>query len=320
MPEFTREIHSFVEIARERSIRRAAEKLNIASSALSRQMRLLEEDFGTRLIERRVTGVQLTEAGRLLLSQAERWLDESNRLRAELRQSGAAEALRLGAMECFAGTLMPDLFLHARRSGAAGRIDVRYGGTDTLLQALQEGNLDLVVAFNVQNSQSVRVVSELPTRLGMVCSPTLCDPPDPEIDLARALEWPVCLPDQSLSSHTRLYAEILKQHRNPRISGLSNSIEFIRELVIRGDCVSFLSWFDVREQVLDGRLRFIPLAERRLSERICVCVSGARPFTAALAQLARETFRRLEALAAVDRPAVQAHPADDGPDSPGRNA
>jgi len=72
VPEFSREIYSFIEIARERSIRCAADKLNISSPALSRQMRLLETDFGTRLIERSVTGTHLTDAGRVLLRQAER--------------------------------------------------------------------------------------------------------------------------------------------------------------------------------------------------------------------------------------------------------
>jgi len=61
--------------------------------------------------------------------------------------------------------------------------------------------------------------------------------------------------------------------------------------------VSFLGWFDVRDYVLSGRLRYVALAERRLSERVCVCVSGARPFTAKLSVLAKETARMIEALA-----------------------
>lgn len=302
MAEFSREIYSFVEIAQERSIRRAAEKLNISSSALSRQMRLLEADFGTQLIERRVTGVQLTEAGRVLLRQAERWMDESNRLRAALGQSGQSDArvMRLGAMECFASNLMPDLFQHVRQTGAADRVQVRYGGTEALLQSLRDGQLDLVIAFNVQNSQTIRVVSETSCRIGMAYSPRLCDLSGSEIALSHSLDWPICLPDESLSSHTRLYSEILKQRKTPDIRATSNSIEFIRDLVMRGECVSFLSWFDVREQVLSGQLRFVLLAERRLNERVCICVSGARQFTAELSGLAKETSRKIEALAKVD--------------------
>lgn len=306
MPEFSREIHSFVEIARERSIRRAADKLNISSSALSRQMRLLEADFGAQLLERRVTGVRLTEAGRVLLRQAERWLEESNRLRAELGRPGQGEArvLRVGAMECFAGNLMPDMFGFARRTGAADRVDAAFGGTEALVRSLEDGQLDLVVAFNVQNSQTIRVVAETSCRLGMVFSPRLCEVQGPEIALSRALAWPVCLPDESLSSHTRLFAEILKQRVTPDIRATSNAIGFLRDLVIRGECASFLSWFDVRDHVLDGRLRFVPLAERRLGERVCICVSGARPFAAGLSALAREAARGIAALAAVGAPAA----------------
>ena len=217
MPEFSREIYSFIEIARERSIRRAADKLNISSSALSRQMRLLETDFGTRLIERSVTGTHLTDAGQVLLRQAERCLAESNRLRAELGKSEPADVkvIRLGAMECFADNLMPEVYRHVQRTGTADRVHFQYGGTAMLLQSLQDGHLDLVIAFNVQNSQTIRVVSEFSCRIGVAYSPNPCDLSGVEVALSRSPEWPIRLPDESLSSHTRLYAEILKQRRSP---------------------------------------------------------------------------------------------------------
>ena len=102
MSAFSREFFSFVEVARERSIRRAAEKLNVSASALSRQMQLLEQDFGARLFARIPQGVQLTEQGRTLLRQAEKWLDDESGLRAAMRAAPAdmVAPLRLGVMEC----------------------------------------------------------------------------------------------------------------------------------------------------------------------------------------------------------------------------
>ena len=102
MSAFSREFFTFVEVARERSIRRAAEKLNLSASALSRQMQILEQTFGARLFVRMPQGVQLTEQGQVLLAQAERWLDDESALRAALQQAGGGGAgtLRLGVMEC----------------------------------------------------------------------------------------------------------------------------------------------------------------------------------------------------------------------------
>lgn len=299
MAEFSREIYSFIEIAREKSIRKAAEKLNISSSALSRQMQILETDLGVSLLVRSVTGVELTEQGRTLLRQVEKWLDDGNRLRAELSrtQRKVEKVLRIGAMECFADTLMPDLFRHVHSNAIADRIEVTFGGTDALVRDLHDDRLDMIVAFNVQQSQTVRVVAEHPCRIGMIYSPSLTEIPEPEIPISFSLQWPICLPDQNLSLHTRLYAEILKQRRRVDIVAVSNSLEFIRELVSRGNCVSFLTWFDVRNRVDHGQIAFVPLTQKRLVERLCLCVSGSRRYTRELAGLAEETMSIIAALA-----------------------
>jgi len=299
LAEFSREIYSFIEIARERSIRQAAEKLNISSSALSRQMRLLEQDLGVRLLIRRVTGVELTEAGRLLLQQTERWLDDQNRLRAELSGAGrnAGRVFRIGAMECFADNLVPELFAYLRRNDRIDRVEARFAGTENLLQDLQDGMLDLVIAFNVHHSQNVRVVSEKACRIGLICSPGIYAPDEPEVAISTCLDWPICLPGRQLSLHTRLYAEILKQRKRPDIRAESNSVQFIRNLAIRGECVSFLTWFDVRNEVLAGTIRFLPLTDKRLTERVCLSVSGTRPFGKEAADIAWQAMRILERFA-----------------------
>lgn len=298
MPEFSREVYSFVEIARQRSIRKAADKLNISSSALSRQMRLLESDLGVQLLVRHVNGVQLTDHGRIVLRQAERWLDEGNQLRAELAQLGRTEerVLRIGAMECFSGNLMPRLFSHVLSEGISDRIEVKFGGTDALIGDLEADRLDLVVAFNVHHSHVARVMFERQCRVGMIFNPALIEITTPEISIARRLALPICLPDEGLSLHTRLYSELLQHRRRTEIRAVSNSIEFIRNLAIRGECISFLTWFDVRDDVLAGRLRFVPLSERRLTETICVCLSGKRPLGIVLGGLAKEVMGILDTL------------------------
>lgn len=302
MPEFSRELYSFVEIARERSIRKAADKLNIASSALSRQMQLLESDLGVRLFSRRTKGVELTDKGRIFLKQAEAWLEQGNRLRADLSRNASEgeKIFRVGAMECFAGALVPELAQRAREECRYDRTEAKIGGTSALTDALREGGLDLIVAFNVLHSQEVRVVSETPCRVGMVYSPALCEIREPEVRVSDCLDWPICLFDESFSLHTRLQAEILKQRKSAQILASSNSVGVIREMVARGDCVSFLSWFDVRDDVLAGRVRFVPLLDKRLVERICICVSGTRPFDRDLAFAARQARQIVDELAVME--------------------
>lgn len=291
MSEFSRELLSFVEISRERSIRRAAERLNIAPSALSRQMRLLEGDLGVQLLVRNVKGIQLTEQGNIVLKQAEQWFEDGNQLRAKLANLEKSDEgrVRIGAMECFSRTLVPRLFEAMTEQGSFNQMDVKISDTETLVECLRQRTVDLVVAFNVQHSQSVRVMRTVPCRIGLIYSPKKHTIVEDEISIAGCLDWPIILPGNDLSLHPRLFAEILKQRKKPNIVSKSNSVEFIREVVARGNGVSFLTWFDVRDEVLAGRLGFIPLIEKRLVENLCICISGDGHLRPELSALIRTT-------------------------------
>ena len=74
----------FDHVAREGSIRRAAEALNVASSAVNRQILKLEQEIGTPLFERLRSGVRLTAAGEVLLQHARGTLSDYQRTRLEI--------------------------------------------------------------------------------------------------------------------------------------------------------------------------------------------------------------------------------------------
>lgn len=65
-----RELRSYLAVARHENMTRAAEELHVSQSALSKQVRSLEEELGCKLFERRSFGIALTEEGRLLCERA----------------------------------------------------------------------------------------------------------------------------------------------------------------------------------------------------------------------------------------------------------
>ena len=79
-----RQLRSFVEIAHEGHVTRAAHRLLVAQPALSQQLRRLEKDVGAELFTRTARGVRLTQAGELLLPRAIRVLTELEDAQAEL--------------------------------------------------------------------------------------------------------------------------------------------------------------------------------------------------------------------------------------------
>lgn len=264
MSAFSREFFTFIEVAHEKSIRRAAEKLNLSASALSRQMQILERAFGTPLFIRVPQGVRLTKQGEALLAQAQSWLDDEAALRAAMLSHGAAPALRLGVMEC----LTPFL---AQGLAGSGALAIRVGNTETLVDQLCNNQIDAMLAFNVPRLPELRVHGERSYELGVVFAPTLAPPGEAPFRLEDCVQHPLCLPDTSLSVWPRLDAEIYRVHAEPRIVLRTNSIALLTDYVAAGVGISFLTSLDAAAGVAAGQFQFAKLANRRLAERLFLC-------------------------------------------------
>lgn len=280
MSLFSREMTSFVEIARARSLRQAAQRLNVSASALCRQISILEQEVGAQLMARLPGGMRLTPEGLALLRQADRWLDDTAQLRLDLRSGRMVEALsfRLGIMECLGGRLVPRLWQRAEPRGPLVNCSVIVGDTATLYAQLRDGALDAILAFNVPRQKDVRMLQEWDCPIGLVCTPDKLQEPLQSIALRECLAWPLLLPAPPLSCHPRLHAEIVRQRQDPEIVLQTNSIDVLRRMVATSGRVTFLTRLDVIDEVTSGEMVHVPLSERRLTERLGLCtLGGAAP-------------------------------------------
>ena len=109
-PPSTRDLQAFIAVAEELSFRRAAERLNMDQSALSRRVQNLEDQLGFPLFFRTTRQVSLTEAGKVLFENSRFML--KNLLRAtEIARSastGKRGSIRIGYMSFSATELLPE--------------------------------------------------------------------------------------------------------------------------------------------------------------------------------------------------------------------
>lgn len=134
----------FQEVAREGNLTRAAARLNLSQSALSTQIRHLEERLGHALFERTGRAMTLTEAGRIALDHAERIFDVGDDLVDTLTGSGTTKTpLRVGALS----TLSRNFQLRFLRPALAENVELvlSSGNSQTLLKALENLALDVVL-------------------------------------------------------------------------------------------------------------------------------------------------------------------------------
>lgn len=140
-----RHLHYFREVAHEGNLTRAAERLNLSQSALSTQIRQLEERLRHPLFERTGRTLVLTEAGRIALDHADRIFGVGDDLVAALGEGGRARApIRVGALSTLSRNFQLR-FLRPVLGDASADLVLTSGNGQTLLQALETLALDVVL-------------------------------------------------------------------------------------------------------------------------------------------------------------------------------
>lgn len=149
-------LRTFVTIAESGSFTRAAQQLFRTPSALSMQIKRLEETLGQALFIREARYVRLTTEGEMLLGYGRRLL----KLNAEAVTQFLAPALEgrvgLGITDDVVGRILPTVLTQFARSHPAVQVDVVVGRSIDLLARLDEGELDLALVMAGEPGQATR--------------------------------------------------------------------------------------------------------------------------------------------------------------------
>jgi DNA-binding transcriptional LysR family regulator len=142
-----RHLTYFVAVAERLNFSRAAEELHVAQPAISQQIRALEQELGIQLFNRVGKRVSLTEAGQALLPHARQILAAVEVAQDEVRERG--DLLRgtasLGAPPTVSTRLLPDVLTRFKRQYPGLEVTLREAGTESLLQLVEAGKLDLAI-------------------------------------------------------------------------------------------------------------------------------------------------------------------------------
>jgi len=254
----------FATVAQVRSVRRAAEILRIAPSALSRQIRRIEERAGLPLFERVPRGVNLTPAGEIFFAYAQRWERDFGRLTDELQ---GLVGLRVGTLtvataEIATYSVVPRA-VHALRQTMPGiTVHVNVGHIDDVLRDMAEGKAEIGILINMPKAAGVRSAWRVRNPIGAVVPSGHKLAGRRDIGIAECLTYPVIIPDESLTSSFAIRRALERTRRGMRIAGTSNRIVSLKALVKAGVGITFLAKLDVDPDIAAGELCFVRLTDR----------------------------------------------------------
>jgi len=144
-----RHLRYFCVLAEQLHFTKAALLLNVAQPALSHQIKQLEDELGTQLVERTNRRVRLTPAGEVFLTRATRileQLDQAARETARLGQ-GDAGALVIGVVSTAVCSVLPELLRRFRRESPHIAIDIREMEPGEQVEALRKETIDIGLLF-----------------------------------------------------------------------------------------------------------------------------------------------------------------------------
>lgn len=143
---YSRVLHNFLTVADAGNITSAAETLCVSQPALTKSIQKLESEVGTPLFKRVPKGVQLTQAGEILMHHARVMENEYRHATARIAELAGTEqgSLRIGAGPIWMVKILPPVVARFQENHADVRVSLVGGVIDTLVPALISGDLDLI--------------------------------------------------------------------------------------------------------------------------------------------------------------------------------
>jgi DNA-binding transcriptional LysR family regulator len=156
-------LRTFIAVAETSNFTKAADRVGRTQSAVSMQIRKLEENIGCALFERGSRGVVLTGAGNTLLTKARRVIMLLDETALSMRQPGLSGVVRIGIPEEYGSSVLPKALRSFDQLHPGVEIIVNFGRSSVLSEAIASDRLDLAVVYERGDYTTSEVLRTDPT-------------------------------------------------------------------------------------------------------------------------------------------------------------
>ena len=285
-----RQIEYFVALYDERSITKAARRLNVVQPALSMQISRLERTFKTKLFERTSRGVVPTDTGRTFYGYCQKILGDVDAAERYLRDASGRISgnLTVGLMPSVANSVLPDVLAEYKKSYPEVKLVIVEGYSGSLLDQLYAGSLDLAVVNHMGIIDRTAIVPLFRDHLVLVTRYTTGRRLPADVQSSRLHDYKLVLPSQRQGMRL-LVDSILASNGivlKPEIE--IDSMGPTLELVRQSDWATILPVIAVKRAVDQKLLRSQRIVEPHIPRDVIV----ASPATRA-PSLAAELFLKI---------------------------
>lgn len=253
----------FNAVATHLSIREAARRLNVASSAVTRQVAQLEDALGIALFLREKRRLRLSPAGEILFRHSRRLSApmEAAVSEIELLRGVRAGSVRIAAAESVGLSFLPALLSDFGRRYPRLTLDVSIISSAEVVERLVEERIDIGFGFFAKPPRQVDIAFRRDVSIGAVMAPGHPLAGVEKLTMAQCLEHPLAVgkPEISIREVIEPFLKSAAGITPPLVE--ANSIRLLVELALGGHYAAIMTPIGAQNEIAAGRLIFRPLSD-----------------------------------------------------------
>lgn len=261
-----RQLQTFITVAQMESFSKAAELLGYSQSAVTVQIRLLEQELNVRLLDRMGKRIALTSHGRRFLDHANQIIWEVNHAREiTYEDEELCNPLHVGTLESLCFAKLPAVLNHFRSSHPKVPVKITTSSPKNLIEMMEKNQLDLIYLLDRPRYNSHwNKVLEMEEPIVFAASPAFGFNNKKKLRLEEILDEPFFLTEKDENYRRELdhYLETQNKELIPFLE-ISNT-EFIIKMIKKNRGISYLPYFAVQESVEEGELAVLNVVDFKM--------------------------------------------------------
>ncbi len=261
-PYTLKQIQTFLEVARQKSVSKAAERLFVTQPAVSMQIRQLEQAFGLALLEPMGRNIRLTHAGEVFLNHALAAMGQLKDLEAQMADHIGLKKGRIDlAVVSTAKYFMPMLLVQFGKLFDGINVQLQIDNRENVLGLLARNEADLVVMGRAPSDLDCEAMAFATNPLAIVAAPDHALARRKKLPFSALADYKFVVREEG--SGTRAAMErLFSKHKMPiQIAMEMPSNETIKQAVMAGMGLSFLSMRTVRHELATGHIAIVDIQD-----------------------------------------------------------
>jgi len=260
------QLRTFCQAAKHGSYTTAAEKLYVTQPAVTAQMKLLEDHCNLKLFKKRGRKVYLTDEGKTLYQYARKIFDYEKEIEDVIEEMRELKrgVLRLGTTKTYARYFMPLMITSFRETYPHIQIHLDEGSSQDMTLSLLDFQNEIVIIAKAEDHPDVCFFPFSKEEVVLIAAPDHHLAGKSPATFAHISKEPIIMKEIGSGTRKLVNKMFAKNNSTPVMLMETSNTEFIKQLVQRGDGISFLVKEAVAVELRDGKLATVPLQGHRL--------------------------------------------------------